>query len=97
MKPSFYIHGINGPVVQVKGERTLAMMDMVYVGEMRLIGEVVNLKNDCSVVQVYEDTVGLTPGEGVYATGSQMCIRDRSRCASEWKPPRRIMASMLLK
>ena len=74
MKPSFYIHGINGPVVQVKGERTLAMMDMVYVGEMRLIGEVVNLKNDCSVVQVYEDTVGLTPGEGVYATGSPMAL-----------------------
>ena len=74
MKPSFYIHGINGPVVKVKGERTLAMMDRVYVGDMRLIGEVVNLQSDCSVVQVYEDTVGLKPGEGVYATGSPMAL-----------------------
>lgn len=42
------IFGINGPVVTIKGETDLSMMEMVYVGKEKLIGEVIGLdkKND---------------------------------------------------
>ena len=43
---NYYIQGINGPVVTVKGGKGLAMMDMVSVGPEGLIGEVVSVKGD---------------------------------------------------
>ncbi len=71
---NYYIYGINGPVVTIRGGRTLAMKDMVYVGEQRLIGEVVSVKRDSTVVQVYEDTAGLKYGQPVYPTDAPMSI-----------------------
>lgn len=66
------IYGINGPVVTIKGETGLSMMEMVYVGEKRLVGEVIRLDKDLTTIQVYEETTGLKPGEPVYATGGAM-------------------------
>mgnify|MGYP004533325409 CR=1 FL=1 len=37
------IYGINGPVVTVKNTRSFSMMEMVYVGESRLVGEVIGI------------------------------------------------------
>lgn len=71
---NYYIHGINGPVVTVKGGKGLAMMDMVSVGPEGLIGEVVSVKGDETTVQVYEDTTGLTPGMPVIPQGAPMSI-----------------------
>lgn len=65
----YYIQGINGPVVTVKGGKGLAMMDMVSVGPEGLIGEVVSVENDTTTVQVYEDTTGLMPGMPCGASG----------------------------
>ena len=70
----YYIEGVNGPVVTVKGGRGLAMMDMVEVGPEKLIGEVVSVENDVTTVQVYEDTTGLTPGMPVLSKGAPMSI-----------------------
>ena len=70
----YYIQGVNGPVVTVKGGRGLAMMDMVNVGPEGLIGEVVSVEGDCTTVQVYEDTTGLTPGMPVEPQGAPMSI-----------------------
>jgi len=53
---TYKIHGVNGPVVTVTGGRGLAKMSLVYVGDLELPGEVVSVKGDKSVVQVYEDT-----------------------------------------
>ena len=36
------IYSINGPVVSVKGRTDLQMTEMVFVGNQRLIGEVIN-------------------------------------------------------
>ena len=36
-----YIFGINGPVVTVKGTKSFSMMEIVYVGNERLIGEII--------------------------------------------------------
>ena len=68
------IFGINGPVVTVKGPTSLSMMEMVYVGEQRLVGEVIGLTRDCTTIQVYEETTGLRPGEPVYSTGGPMSV-----------------------
>lgn len=71
---NYYIQGINGPVVTVKGGKGLAMMDMVSVGPEGLIGEVVSVKGDETTVQVYEDTTGLVPGMPVIPQGAPMSI-----------------------
>ena len=59
------IFGINGPVVTIKGETDLSMMEMVYVGKEKLIGEVIGLDKKMTTIQVYEETSGLGPGEPV--------------------------------
>ncbi len=68
------IYGINGPVVTIQGETDLGMLETVFVGKNRLIGEVIGLKKDCTTIQVYEETAGLTVGEPIYATGAPMQV-----------------------
>lgn len=68
------IFGINGPVVTIKGETDLSMMEMVYVGKEKLIGEVISLDKKMTTIQVYEETTGLKPGEPVYSTGLPMSV-----------------------
>lgn len=67
------IYSINGPVVTVKNTKSFAMLEMVYVGNMRLIGEVIMLSDDCTTIQVYEDTAGLSVGEPVTGSGGPLC------------------------
>ena len=66
------IYGINGPIVTVKNARSFSMMEMVYVGHERLVGEVIGITNKVTTIQVYEETTGLTLGEPIYGTGSPM-------------------------
>ena len=68
------IFGINGGVVTIKGETDLSMMEMVYVGKEKLIGEVIGLDKKMTTIQVYEETTGLKPGEPVYSTGLPMSV-----------------------
>lgn len=68
------IYGINGPVVTIKGATNFGMTEMVFVGEKRLVGEIIRLDNAYTTIQVYEDTSGLKPGEPVYSTGGPMCV-----------------------
>ncbi|MGN0446942.1 MAG: V-type ATP synthase subunit A [Acutalibacteraceae bacterium] len=68
------IYSINGPVVTVKGKTDLSMMEMVYVGNSRLVGEVISLDKYKTTIQVYEETVSLKAGEPVYSTGSRLSV-----------------------
>ena len=68
------IYGINGPVIYLKGNTGFMMSEMVYVGEQKLVGEVISLDKDLTTVQVYEETSGLCPGEVVEATGSAVSV-----------------------
>ncbi len=68
------IYGINGPVVTVKEARSFSMMEMVYVGNERLVGEVIGITDKFTTIQVYEETTGLTLGEPIYGTGSPMNV-----------------------
>ncbi len=64
------IYSINGPVVTVKDTKDFSMLEMVYVGEKRLIGEVIAINDHFTTIQVYEVTTGLRPGEPVASSGS---------------------------
>lgn len=68
------INGINGPVVTIKGQTDLEMMEMVYVGNDKLIGEVIKIDSSKTTIQVYEETSGIKPGEPVYSTGLPMSV-----------------------
>ena len=46
------IDSINGPVVTVKNSTAFSMLEMVYVGERRLMGEVISMSRDATVIQV---------------------------------------------
>ena len=50
------------------------MNDVVLVGKERLVGEVIKLIGDKTVVQVYEDTSGMRPGEEVLNTGAPLQV-----------------------
>ena len=66
------IYSINGPVVKVKETKDFSMLEMVYVGHKRLVGEVIGVTDKFTTIQVYEVTTGLKPGEPVYSTGAPL-------------------------
>lgn len=59
---------ISGPVVAAKGLAGAQMFDVVRIGELGLVGEIVRLEGKSAMIQVYEDTTGLKPGEKVINT-----------------------------
>ncbi|MDR0405349.1 MAG: V-type ATP synthase subunit A [Clostridiales bacterium] len=68
------VYSINGPVVKTAGSKNFKMYDQVFVGNERLIGEVIGIDADYTVVQVYENTTGLQVGEPVVSTGRAMSV-----------------------
>ena len=64
---------VSGPVAVAEGI-TPKMNDVVLVGKERLVGEVIKLIGDKTVIQVYEDTSGMRPGEEVLNTGSPLQV-----------------------
>ncbi len=65
---------VNGPIVEARGMRAAGMLEVVEVGPDRLIGEVIRLHEDMATIQVYEETSGLRPGEGVWPTGGPLSV-----------------------
>jgi len=65
---------INGPVVRAEGSREVNMLDLVEVGEQRLVGEVIGLEGNIITIQVYEETTGMQPGDPVYTTGAPLSV-----------------------
>jgi len=68
------IRGISGPTV-IAEAKGLKLYDRVYVGRPMLTGEVVRLEEGRSIIQVYEDTRGLSIGEPVKSTGMPLTVR----------------------
>ncbi len=74
MERTARIYGINGPLVTIQGETDLKMGEMVYVGEEKLVGEVIRLNSEMATIQVFEETSGLKPGETIYPTGATLSV-----------------------
>ena len=68
------IYRISGPVVTAIGIDA-RMYDMCRVGDEGLLGEVIELHGDKAVIQVYEDTSGIRPGEPVINTGDTLSVQ----------------------
>lgn len=66
---------INGPVVEAEGMTGYIMRELVYVGEMKLVGEIIELDGDTATIQVYEETGGMKPGEPVFSTGYPLSVQ----------------------
>ncbi len=69
------IVGVNGPVVTVRGSSKFKMLEMVLVGNAKLIGEVISIENEDIIVQVYESTTGIKVGEPVISTGEPLSLQ----------------------
>jgi len=65
---------VAGPVVVAEGMSGARMYDVVRVGKLNLIGEIVELHGDLASIQVYEETVGIGPGEPVVDTGAPLSV-----------------------
>ena len=67
------IYRVAGPVVTATGISP-KMYDVVHVGNEQLMGEVIKIIGDYSIIQVYEDTSGIKPGEPVTNTGKPLSV-----------------------
>ena len=69
------IRWIGGPVLYARTSDDFHVGEAIEVGIDRRPGEVIRLKSDELVGQVYEDTTGLRPGDAVHGTGSPLSVR----------------------
>jgi len=65
---------IGGPVLRARAEGPFRVYEALAVGPQRLLGEVIQLRGEEIVAQVYEDTTGLEPGETVAGSGAPLSI-----------------------
>ena len=72
---SAIISRISGSVVVATGIEDAQMFDVVRIGELGLLGEIIRLEGDKATIQVYEDTTGLRPGEKVVNTNKPLSIQ----------------------
>jgi V/A-type H+/Na+-transporting ATPase subunit A len=65
---------VSGPVVIAEGLTGAKMYDVVRVGSLGLVGEIIRLVGGSATVQVYEDTTGIRPGDPVENTGQALSV-----------------------
>ncbi len=65
---------VSGPVVIADGLDDAKMYDVVRVGTLGLVGEIIRLVGGTATVQVYEDTTGIRPGDPVENTGQALSV-----------------------
>ena len=65
---------VNGPIIEASGITDAIMMELVRVGEYRLVGEIIKLEGETAIIQVYEGTSGLAPGDKIYGSGMSLSV-----------------------
>lgn len=65
---------VSGPLVLASGMQEANIQDICRVGDLGLIGEIIEMRRDQASIQVYEETSGLGPGEPVITTGSPLSV-----------------------
>ncbi len=69
------IKSINGPVIKARNASDLKIREMVTVGKLKLIGEVVSIDGDYAIIQVYEDTSGLKINDEIIKTNRPLSVK----------------------
>ena len=67
------IYRVSGPVVTAIG-LDAKMYDLCKVGNQGLMGEVIQIVGEKTIIQVYEETSGMQPGSPVYGTGLPLSV-----------------------
>ncbi|MBD3419838.1 MAG: V-type ATP synthase subunit A [Chitinivibrionales bacterium] len=65
---------VNGPVIEAEDISDAIMYELVHVGEAGLTGEIIKLEKSMAVIQVYEETTGIAPGDAVTGAGIPLSI-----------------------
>ncbi|MEN6615528.1 MAG: V-type ATP synthase subunit A [Syntrophorhabdus sp.] len=65
---------ISGPIITATGMGAAQMYEVVQVGELGLVGEVVRVVGDLATIQIYEDTTMIKPGAAVLRTGAPLSV-----------------------
>ncbi|WP_066026363.1 V-type ATP synthase subunit A [Enterococcus mundtii] len=65
---------VSGPLVMAKNMSDASIQDMCLVGELGVIGEIIEMRGDVASIQVYEETSGIGPGEPVRSTGEALSV-----------------------
>lgn len=73
--PNAIISRISGSVVVATGIEGAQMFDVVRIGDLGLLGEIIRLEGTNATIQVYEDTSGLRPGEKIVNTKRPLSIQ----------------------
>lgn len=68
------IKRIEGPIIISKNTRDIEMNEEVRIGDENLVGEVIRINGEESMIQVYEDTTGLEPGIKIFGTGKPLSV-----------------------
>jgi len=68
------VQNIAGPVVIGKNMLGALMYELVKVGDVGLIGEIIRVEDDKATIQVYEETTGIKPGEKIERTGRSLSV-----------------------
>ncbi|GAA0352227.1 V-type ATP synthase subunit A [Alkalibacterium iburiense] len=68
------IVSVSGPLVTASGMETANIQDICRVGELGLIGEIIEMRGDIASIQVYEETSMVGPGETVETTGEPLSV-----------------------
>lgn len=69
-----FIRKVAGPLVIAERMAGAAMYELVRVGHMELVGEIIKLEGDLASIQCYEETAGLTVGDPVTRTQAPLCV-----------------------
>ncbi|KAI4453302.1 v-type proton atpase catalytic subunit a [Holotrichia oblita] len=65
---------VSGPLIVAENMANVKMFDVVYIGNDKLIGEIIELRGDKASIQVYEETSGLKVGDVVESTGEALSV-----------------------
>lgn len=69
-----FVHWINGPIIKSKNVDNFSMSEMVYVGDRKIMGEVIGIESDYATIQVYESTSTMKVGEPIEHTGKPLSV-----------------------
>lgn len=65
---------VSGPLVMAENMSDASIQDICHVGELGVIGEIIEMRGDVASIQVYEETTGIGPGEPVVTTGEALSV-----------------------
>ncbi|MGX7262386.1 V-type ATP synthase subunit A [Enterococcus crotali] len=65
---------VSGPLVMAENMSDASIQDICHVGDLGVIGEIIEMRGDVASIQVYEETTGIGPGEPVITTGEALSV-----------------------